>query len=142
MGRRCALILGLLVVLPGCSTTMRHGTEALADDSVVKQIEIGSSTMADVRGLLGEPQAVDLQGEGRQQWVYLFTSSSTNTGAAMVPVVGALALKTEIQTRTLSVLFDASGVVEDTYLSDRRQEHTPTGGMREVEPIAGGRDES
>lgn len=76
--KKSSFSLSLLVLITGCATA---GNPAVMDQSVVSQIEIGKSTKADIRRLLGEPTSSSVfqtAGQQHESWGYAYAKHETN----------------------------------------------------------------
>ena len=95
-------------LLLGCYSV---GDKRVADESVIAQIEIGTSSKADVERLLGKPLAVDFTDASNEKWLYNYTEAGPS-GANFIPVFGAFA-SPDFETHSLTVLFGEDGVVKN-----------------------------
>lgn len=112
--KQSMLHLSLLILITGCATA---GNPAVMDQSIVSQIEIGKSTKADVRRLLGEPNSSSVfqtAGQEHESWGYAYAKHETNPWI-FVPIVGLFVLAFgdagESESANLGVSFDKEGIV-------------------------------
>lgn len=117
----------LALLLAGCATNV--GNARIADDARLAGIQEGRSTMAEVRVALGEPQRVDFPDADSTVWHYANTKARTN-GAAFIPVVGFLFMKTDVQSRSVAVLFGKDGVVRRVGVGNQREVFNPVTGAK------------
>ncbi len=114
-------ILLLSTLLYGCASS---GNPAVANQELVSQIKLGTSTKDDVRRLLGEPNFVSRSASQMHSfpgmtpkrnvteiWSYAYTNIQTNP-ATFIPVVGLFAGSTTVRTDSFAVMFDDQGVVQ------------------------------
>jgi outer membrane protein assembly factor BamE (lipoprotein component of BamABCDE complex) len=103
----CSAILSSLFLL-GCAS---YGNKQITQQETVEKIEIGKTTKADVKALLGEPAEVIFSDNGDEDWAYIY-SKSTVRATSFIPVVGIVAGGADTKTSTLKVRFNKEGVVQ------------------------------
>jgi outer membrane protein assembly factor BamE (lipoprotein component of BamABCDE complex) len=109
--------LSCLTVL-GCATTV--GNPNITDQSIVSQIQIGTSKKNDVQQLLGSPSMtsrVQMQGQVQEWWSYSYVHQDTNP-LVYFPIIGLFVLATDglgkTESASFSVYFDQGGIVRGT----------------------------
>lgn len=103
-----AVILAVVLSLSGCATI---GNEQISRYETTSKIEIGKSTKADVRALVGEPTKVNFQENGKEIWEYKFSKGHIKP-ATFIPLVGIFAGGMKVEGNTLTIMFNNAGVVE------------------------------
>jgi len=103
----------LLAILAGCAST--YGTKLETSD--FSFIQKGKTQRAELMQRLNEPtdRMIDAAGNETLTWRYM---KSTTDAAGLVPFVGALIGKQDLETRTLVVFLDKTGLVKDFSLGD------------------------
>ncbi len=99
----------IVVFLVGACATV--GNEQISRPETTSQIQIGKSTKADVKALVGEPTKVNYQENGKEIWEYTYKKGSIKP-ATFIPVVGWFAGGTNVEGNTLTIMFNKDGVVE------------------------------
>jgi outer membrane protein assembly factor BamE (lipoprotein component of BamABCDE complex) len=102
------LILGVLFV--GCFST---GNKEIMDVSKTDQIQKGKTTKEEARILLGDPNHTTIMPSGEEIWVYSYTRATARP-TSFIPVVGLFAGGTDVKGKTISLIFDANGVLKTT----------------------------
>ena len=73
----------IVIISFGMVGCISRGTPTLADKDKMNQIRVYKSTKEDVRRILGEPQGVVSQSNGKEIWTYNYVNSElTGKGAA------------------------------------------------------------
>ena len=111
------LMLAALLALTACvqTRTMEEreiatsGNRALFDDAVVAKVVEGTSTKAEVKATFGEPTNVVFAQDGSEQWLYHAMVSKMAT--MTVGASGVSGGQTQMDSRTVTILFAESGVV-------------------------------
>lgn len=119
-----AVILGL-GLLVGCAST---GNQRLANTnaaSVNQSIIDGQTTKAEVEALLGAPDNIDFNYANNEKWVYEYKKSQAK-GSNFIPVVNIFAQGTNDTKKTLVIVFNKKGVVQNHAYSESKGE-TNTG---------------
>lgn len=101
-------ILVILVFMAGCATV---GNQQISSYSITSQIQIGKSTKAEVRSLVGEPTKVNFQENGKEIWEYVYKKAQVKP-ATFIPYVGLFAGGMTTQGNTLTIMFNDQGIVE------------------------------
>ena len=113
--------------LSGCATV---GTKDITNDEIVSQIEVGKSTKAEIRTLLGEPSnkvfTSQFPGEKVEEWIYVYVRSTIRP-ATFIPIVGIFAGGSDTEHNTLTIRFTKEGIVKDFSVSEGKM-RTTTGG--------------
>ncbi len=102
------LTVSVLLVISACVSA---GTRAITDAGVVSQIEVGTSTQADVTALLGYPLTASYGDQGEETWHYRYITTYPKP-AAFVPLVKAFAPNLGETIRELAVTFNRDGTVK------------------------------
>jgi outer membrane protein assembly factor BamE (lipoprotein component of BamABCDE complex) len=102
------LTVSVLLVISACVSA---GTRAITDAGVVSQIEVGTSTRAEVSALLGYPVTVSRGDQGEETWHYTYITTYPMPNA-FVPVVKAVFPCLGETTRELAVTFSREGTVK------------------------------
>lgn len=100
-------ILAAAVLLSGCATVGRR-----IDPSAVQHLQIGQTTREQAVALLGTPDSSTQIGTGGTMWTYTFARASTKA-SSFIPVVGAFAGGTNVQSQSLVLTFGADGILKD-----------------------------
>ena len=98
-------LLSLTLFNVGCASVGRK-----IDMDAINKIEKGVSTQADVRALIGSPELVTTV-DGKTTYTYMF-SRATAKASSYIPVVNNFAGGADVQTQTVTIIFDENGVVE------------------------------
>ena len=105
----CSFLLSLLILVSGCASA---GNKQITDSSTVSKIEIGKSTKADVKLLVGEPTKVNFKDNGNTEiWEYVYKRGQVRP-ATFIPVVGWFAGGADVTGSTLTILFNDKGIVQ------------------------------
>ncbi len=96
-----------LALFVGCAS---YGNKQITEQDTVDKIVIGKSTKAEVKEILGEPSEVIFTDSGDEDWVYLYTRSTTRA-SSFIPIVGLVAGGVDTKTNTLRLRFNKEGVV-------------------------------
>jgi outer membrane protein assembly factor BamE (lipoprotein component of BamABCDE complex) len=102
-----ALLLAAVVLISGCATVGRR-----IDPVAVQQLQVGHTTKEQVVALLGSPDSMTQMGTGGAMWQYAFVRA-TAKASSFIPVVGAFAGGTDMQSQSLMLTFGADGVLTD-----------------------------
>jgi outer membrane protein assembly factor BamE (lipoprotein component of BamABCDE complex) len=102
-----SLILFCLAI-SACAST---GNKQIADTGTVSKIEVGKSTKADVRALVGEPTKVDFRENNTEVWEYAYTRGQMRP-ATLIPVVGWFAGGMDTTGSTLTIVFNKDNIVQ------------------------------
>ncbi|EGX99985.1 hypothetical protein AZA_56424 [Nitrospirillum viridazoti Y2] len=115
-------VLGVLAMLTvaGCVSS---GTKVTADQMAT--LEKGKSTYTEVVSRLGQPTAVSTMANGGKVAVYSFTTASADA-ASYIPVVGLFAGGATAHGSTVTMTFNAAGVLAD-YQTTETNVKTHTG---------------
>ncbi|MBU9384709.1 outer membrane protein assembly factor BamE domain-containing protein [Burkholderia gladioli] len=103
--------LSAATLLTGCATTGNEHLESATQTSVQSQITQGKSTKQDVQDAFGSPNKTTFTDSGFEIWTYEL-AHATPHAINFVPIVGAFAHGADVRKKTLTVLFDDSGVVK------------------------------
>ncbi|WP_186087384.1 outer membrane protein assembly factor BamE domain-containing protein [Burkholderia gladioli] len=103
--------LSAATLLTGCATTGNEHLESATQTSVQSQITQGKSTKQDVQNAFGSPNKTTFTDSGFEIWTYEL-AHATPHAINFVPIVGAFAHGADVRKKTLTVLFDDSGVVK------------------------------
>ena len=91
---------------------MTMGNKQITDDAIVSEIKKGVSTKDDVKKVVGEPSKVNFTDNGEEVWDYHYIRSQMR-GASFIPVVGIFAGGSDMNTQTLTIRFDKTGIVKE-----------------------------
>lgn len=131
---RAAAILALIAVAAACTPQPRTfegrelsriGNPAIFDDAILARIIEGKSSKADVRELLGEPNDVSFASDGAETWRYV--AGISRMQAMTVSIGGYTGGQTEMDTRTVTLLFSEGGIVRKFGLGRSRSCGGPGG---------------
>lgn len=95
----------LALLLIGCASVGRK----IAQEEVDK-IQKGRTTRAQVDQLLGSPDHVTKDGDGNVTYEYVYAYAQAK-GESFIPVYGAFAGGTKVQSQTVRVTFGPDGIV-------------------------------
>ena len=70
----------------------------------------GQTTKDSVRKTFGDPGDISLSADGSQTWKYKYAFAAA-TPATYIPIVGHFVGGADVDSKTLTILFNASGVV-------------------------------
>ncbi|CAJ4332526.1 lipoprotein [Burkholderia pseudomallei] len=101
---RMGAILVVTASLFGCAS---YGNDAISDQQKVSSIQVGKTSKADVKNVLGTPGNVAFADNGDEIWTYQHVSTSA---AAYIPFVGLF--KNGIHEDNLTIRFNSRGVVK------------------------------
>jgi len=116
------LLLALLAfsTLPACYSS---GAKQIADPGTMAKIEVGKSTQADVKALLGEPNSIGPSARiGGEAWIYVHSSIKTRP-TSFIPVIGPLVGGADGKVRSVIIYFDKNGVVQEVKPGTRIDSH-------------------
>jgi outer membrane protein assembly factor BamE (lipoprotein component of BamABCDE complex) len=103
---RAIIIFAALICLGACmQSNFEHGQRAIADQSMVAQIQKGVTTKQNVAALFGEPQGKHFQANGGETWTYSYHHTEWNP-LEVYPTVKSEGASLEIE-------FDSRGVVQE-----------------------------
>lgn len=104
-----AATLGLAITLAACAT---QGGVAY-DPNVAQSFKVGTTTEADVVSKLGQPQLKtnNENNDGGSTWTYAFAKSEQDN-RKYIPIVGPSLAKTSTHEQSLTLEFDAKGVLK------------------------------
>lgn len=125
MKSKLLIITPLLLVLAGCVST---GNLALKEENTTtlqQKIVKGQTTKAEVITMFGEPQSRSIDNTGIETWIYSYGQSRPDA-MNFVPYASLLASGSTQTTRTMTISFTKSGVV-DSYSLDESQNKVRTG---------------
>lgn len=101
----------LMMALAGCATVgnekMRSETQATVDSKLFK----GKTTKSEVLAFYGSADDITLSSDGSEVWKYKFSNVAPKP-ANFIPFVGALAGGSDLNSKTLVVLFNEQGVIK------------------------------
>lgn len=104
-----AATIGLAIALAACAT--QGGVQY--DPTVVQSFKVGSTTQADVISKLGQPQmrSSNENSDGGSTWTYAYAKSEQD-GRKYIPIIGPSMAKTSTHEQSLTLEFDARGVLK------------------------------
>ena len=82
------------------------------DEAKVEQIKKGATTRNQVIQLIGQPDQVTRDGDGKVTFQYVYVHASAKA-SSFIPLVGPLVGGVNTQNQSLSVSFDTNSVVTD-----------------------------
>ncbi|HEY9074751.1 MAG TPA: outer membrane protein assembly factor BamE [Desulfobaccales bacterium] len=106
MRKMVLLILCLFIV--GCFSS---GNKDIMDYTKTSQIQQGKTTKEEARILLGDPNHTTIMPNGDEIWVYSYTRATARP-TTFIPIVGLFAGGTDVKGKTISLIFDANGVLK------------------------------
>lgn len=108
--KSCFLIFAFVVLFlaQGCVSV---GTKEISDPTKTSQIQIGKSTRADVKVILGDPGKVNFTDNNEEVWEYAYVRG-TPRAATFIPIIGIFAGGADAKGDTLTVRFDQNGIVK------------------------------
>jgi len=109
MKKSLFLIVFFMLFVSACVSA--HGDKRISDKQTALQIKPGTSTKADVKGLVGEPMEVEFTDTGDEIWKYFYTRAEIR-GTSFIPFVGLLVGGADTETDTITVRFNKSGIVK------------------------------
>lgn len=101
-------VLLLLVFALGCASS---GNPRIADFNPANQVEYGKTTQAEIRAILGEPNARKYGSDGKETWVYSYAQAQAKP-ATFIPIVGLFAGGVDGSAKKLIFAFDEKGVLQ------------------------------
>ena len=112
----------IATIFTGCAVkTGNAKLEHMQRNNLQQTIVKGQTTQDGVKSIFGEPQSTDFLPDGRQKWRYVFVEKSEK-GVNYVPVVNWFTRGTNDLTKTLVVLFNKNGKVDDYIFSTSKGE--------------------
>jgi len=108
---RKVLFIGLIIValaLTGCASS---GNPKVADFNPATQIEYGKTTKAEIKAMLGEPNAKKYGANGKEVWAYTYAQAQAKP-ATFIPVIGLFAGGMDASAKKLVFAFDEKGVLQ------------------------------
>lgn len=105
--RFVTLLLAVAVLASGCATVGRR-----IDPAAIQKLEVGHTTKEQALALLGSPDSMTQVGTGGAMWMYTFARASAKA-SSFIPVVGAFAGGSNVQSQSLMLTFGADGVLTD-----------------------------
>jgi outer membrane protein assembly factor BamE (lipoprotein component of BamABCDE complex) len=105
---RLFCLIAIVFLSSACATV---GNEQISEPEITNQIQIGKSTKADVKALVGEPTKVNFQENGNEIWEYVFKKGQVKP-ATFIPLVRIFAGGANVEGNTLTIMFNKDGVVE------------------------------
>ena len=119
---RLAVVLVASLSLSSCYSI---GNPRIANPDMVSLIVPGKSTKDDVLHLIGRPTTVDFDENEREKWLYEYTLTKVS-GRQFIPLFGWFA-GPDVETHSLTVLFDDDGVVRKVAGGEARSRDTLQG---------------
>ena len=113
------LMLGL--ALTGCIAA--GGSSQIKPDNVAK-LQVGVTTLAEVRSMFGDPIQTGLTPDGNREFYYQYSKTVVNP-ATYIPVVGSFLGSSDTDFQKLTIIFDEDDVVEH-FLYDETSQETKT----------------
>jgi outer membrane protein assembly factor BamE (lipoprotein component of BamABCDE complex) len=89
------------------------GNKEIMDASKTSKIQKGKTTKEEARILLGDPNHITIMPNGEEIWVYSYTRATARP-TAFIPIVGLFAGGADVKGKTISLIFDANGVIKST----------------------------
>jgi outer membrane protein assembly factor BamE (lipoprotein component of BamABCDE complex) len=102
--------------IAGCSSQGNQQIEHLTPAQVSQKITRGQTTQAQVKACLGDPLKVSFNNSGKQQWEYDFTKLHL-TATDFIPFINALETNARGTKKSLVILFNRQGVVQNYSLT-------------------------
>lgn len=101
--------LGLTLALTACASS----GGAQYDPTVVQTFHVGTTTQADVVAKLGQPQikTSNENNDGGSTWTYAYGTSEQDN-RKFIPIVGPSLAKTSTHEQSLTLTFNAKGVLQ------------------------------
>lgn len=124
-------VLLALIALAACTRTMdarelsSTGNRQLFDDAVIAKVIEGMSTKADVRRNFGDPNSVSFGENGAGSWLY--TAAVSRMQPMTVGPGGYVGGQTQMDMRTVTVLFAENGIVRKLGVGQSRSCGGPGG---------------
>ncbi|WP_157765124.1 outer membrane protein assembly factor BamE [Acetobacter senegalensis] len=114
-------LIGLLVILPGCSSSGNERVEKETDASVSQKIIDGQTTKSQIKQYYGDPDNVDFKTKNQEVWTYTFSKTRT-------PVFVSTPFQQVQKTnkKTITIYFENNIVVNHAFSSansERRDFH-------------------
>lgn len=100
------MVLALLAM--GCATS---GNPKVAEFNPATQVEYGKTTKAEIRAMLGEPNAIKYGANGKEAWAYIYAQAQAKP-AMFIPVVGLFAGGFDSSAKKLVFVFDDKGILQ------------------------------
>jgi len=117
---RNLLFAGVLVALPGCSSSGVYVSE-----EQISQYQRGETHISDVIQELGQPTTRSVNDKGETTIMYIY-SEATVRPETFIPYVGGLVGGTDSRSNAVSLIFNQEGVMQ-SYSSSGTQMGTATG---------------
>jgi outer membrane protein assembly factor BamE (lipoprotein component of BamABCDE complex) len=95
------LILIVVLVVAGCAS---WGNEQIRDQSVISQIQPGTTTKEEIRTLIGEPTEITFSDNGDETWKYVLSKTQMRA-SSFIPIVGLFTGGADMQSYTLTIRF-------------------------------------
>src|SRR5690606_3124586 len=119
------LLLPLLTaaLIVGCASTGNSQLGQMDNQQINALFKDGHTTKDQVTAALGQPNAVDIDNNGREKWTYAYTKSTAKV-INFVPVASAFKSGTNDSTKQLVILFDDEGIMKKHVFSTATGETT------------------
>lgn len=110
--KKIALIAAIATatILAGCASAGNMALKDANQQQIDAHLIKGKSTKADVVNYLGAADQVSFGDGGHEQWTYNYAHASAKA-ASFIPVVGLFAGGQNVDKKSLTILFDDSGIV-------------------------------
>lgn len=95
------LILIVVLMAAGCAS---WGNEQIRDQSVISQIQPGTTTKEEIRTLIGEPTEITFSDNGDETWKYVLSKTQMRA-SSFIPIVGLFTGGADMQSYTLTIRF-------------------------------------
>ena len=116
----------LLLTFASCATNSKKGSDKLNKTKIEKNLVKGKTSKAQVVEVLGAPEMINSDSNGKEQWVYSQYTSQTDSSSVDIDTLmygfstiayggvgmGASNSKSQTQTVTLTVYFNSKGMLE------------------------------
>lgn len=123
-GPAILILAAACAALAGCASAGNSHVASLTPAAAKHEFVRGHTTEAQVRSAFGDPQSVEYTQDGSVQWKYAWVHSAAS-GADFIPFNFHQTYHTHA--KTLTLLFDAHGLLEKYELTD--SEGTSCGGI-------------
>ena len=116
-------ILAILAVfvLGACASAGNMAIKEENENSVSSRIVEGKSTKQEVVAAYGQPSSSTFTDGGNEIWTYSYAHAYA-TGASYIPIIGIFAGGTNIQSKTLVIMFDKANIVVRFSMRESQQE--------------------
>ena len=119
--KKSLILSAALFALASCASA---GNQVLKDqnaDTVATKITKGTSTKNDVKAAFGDPTSTSFTDGGNEIWNYTY-AKATAKAVNFVPIVGIFAGGSDVDKKTLVVLFTDGGIVKNYTISSSQEE--------------------